>query len=118
MRKSFECVLMALVSITKTLVCIWFNLCLFATLPLQASVVLTVPASPPTVANNSSAPPIELDLNEDNTIDFVIPGGSTQINVRPEAPNRFLSFDSFGTFYAADLSEGSFIGATPEDNMV
>ena len=83
----------------------------------QATVILTQPPEP-LAALDSGDPPIELDIDANGFVDFVIPGSSSQVNVIPQGNSRALAFDRFGTFLAADLAEGSFIGADPEQNMI
>ena len=92
--------------------------CLLIAAPLDASVILTELSDPLIASNEPTAPPIELDLDGNATIDFVIPSGSIQINIIAQDDNQVLGFNEFGTLYAADLAEGSFIGATPQDGMV
>lgn len=86
--------------------------------PATASIVFTMPPNPVHAGILPDEPPAAIDLNDDGVIDFIIPGGNAQINVLPQGFNRVLSIDEFGTLYAADLSEGSFIGADPGDGRV
>jgi hypothetical protein len=55
-----------------------------------------------------------MDIDGDGEVDFVIPGSPTQIDVIAQASNQVLTYDEFGTHYAADLVDGSFIGAEPD----
>ena len=85
--------------------------------PAHTAIMLTVPAEPLT-ASPPPAPVLELDLDNNGVLDLMIPGSSRQIDVIPQGDNLVLSFDQFGTIYAADLAAGSFIGATPGTGML
>ena len=86
--------------------------------PIQASVILTVVSPPIHAGILPDEPPAVLDLDGDSVVDLIIPGGNVEIDVIPQESNRTLAFDEFGTPYAANLADGSLIGAAAGDGMV
>ena len=81
---------------------------------LPAAVILTEPPTP-LIAFEPTDPPVELNLDGNGTVEFVIPDSSAQIDVLGQANNRVLV--DAETFFSTDLSDGSFIGATPDSCM-
>ena len=86
-------------------------------LPAAAAVILTTPPQP-LEALDSSTPPIELDFADDGSVDFTIPGSAREVHVNAGVGGRILARQSVNTFFAADLQDGSFVGAVPDDELI